>query len=407
MFFNNLSKNTDTELYDILGVSKTSTDAEIKKSYRKLAMKYHPDRNNSPEAEAKFKKISMAYDVLSDKTKKDKYDNFGKDGLQNMNHEGPDMGSFDIFNNLFGNSDFFSSPFGRQNVKRKTKDKVQHIEINLEDIYNEKRLNINYKKNVVCKVCSGLGTMNPSNIKKCGPCEGKGKIIKIVQIGPNMISQSQSTCNKCNGLGKSIHESDKCGVCYGNKIISETKNLKIDFKNTFKHKQKIVFGGEADQAIDVDEFGDLIIIVLFKEHKHFKIKNGYDLQIDYKIKLSEALCGFKFKTKRLNGKDIELDINEVIDPYTKKVIRGEGLNNESDLIINFIVTFPERMGQERKTYIGKLLNYTIPKLNKDRSILKNYEAKKQQTEPDTDDLMDDPINSGFDPMDHGVECHQQ
>ena len=140
------NKSNDTELYDILNVKKNSTPEEIKKSYRKLAMKYHPDKNKEPSAEEKFKKMSMAYDILSDKEKREKYDNFGLDGLNAMNSGGHGVDPFSMFNNMFsGNSNFFN-PFESQNRRRKTKtkDRLEKIDVNIEDIFSEKEFIINF-----------------------------------------------------------------------------------------------------------------------------------------------------------------------------------------------------------------------------------------------------------------------
>jgi len=404
MFFNNTNKKQDKELYDILGVSTNSSDKEIKKSYRKLAMKYHPDRNKSPEAETKFKKISMAYDVLSDKEKKEKYDNFGLDGLQSGGGQNP----FDIFSNLFGGGGggggMFNHPFARnQPRKTRTKDRLEVIEVELEDIYNESILNMNYSKQIICNMCSGIGTMSSENIKVCKICNGNGRIMRIVQLGPNMISQSQETCSSCMGRGKYINDKDKCGICNGNKKINETKQLKLELKNTFKNEEKIVFEGESDQDIAADEYGDLVLILKFKPHSTFKIINNYDLVIEKDISLAEAICGFTLQLKHLDGKEITINVNDIINPYNNKRLVGEGLNRTGDLIIKFNIQFPDKLSSERKTYIAKLLNYNLPEINKEdinSYVLENtLEQFNEHQQPDTTDIREE--------MNEGVECHQQ
>jgi DnaJ homolog subfamily A member 2 len=405
MFFNQGNKKQDTELYDILGVTKSSSGQEIKKSYRKLAMKYHPDRNKAPEAETKFKKISMAYDVLSDKEKKEKYDKFGLEGLQGG---GGGPNPFDIFSNLFGGgggggAGMFHSFARNQPRKKRTKDRLEVIEVKIEDIYNESILNMNYSKKVVCNICSGLGTMSSENIQVCKICNGNGRIMRIVQLGPNMISQSQETCSSCMGRGKYINDEDKCGICNGNKLISETKQLKLELKNTLKHEEKIVFEGESDQDIGADEYGDLVLILKFKPHATFKIINNYDLFIEKNISLAEAICGFTLKLDHLDGKDITIQVKEIINPYSNKRIVGEGLNSTGDLIIKFNIQFPEKISDERKTYIAKLLNYSIPEINKEHlnnyvleNTLEQFNEPKQEEHHDTREEMNE-----------GVECHQQ
>ena len=409
MFFNNRNNTTDTELYDILGVSKSSSDQEIKKSYRKLAMKYHPDRNKAPEAETKFKKISMAYDVLSDKEKKEKYDSFGMEGLQSGGGGGPNP--FDIFSNLFGGGGHGHGPGPgmfrhnfNQHRKTKTKDRVELVDVNLDDIYNEKVLNINYTKKIICNMCSGLGTMSRENIKTCKTCDGNGRIMRIVQLGPNMISQSQETCTNCMGLGKYIKEIDKCGICKGNKKINETKKLTLNLKNSFKHEEKIIFHGESDQDINADEYGNLILILKFKPHSTFKLINNYDLFLEKDILLAEAICGFTLKIDHLNNKQIIINIDDIINPYYNKKIIGEGLNNTGDLIIKFNIKFPEKISNERKTYIAKLLNYTIPDKNMSKD-LNNYKLENTLEDLNLNNSKNEDVeepNEGF-----GGECHQQ
>ncbi len=409
MFFNNGNQKQDTELYDILGVSKSSSEQEIKKSYRKLAMKYHPDRNKAPEAETKFKKISMAYDVLSDKEKKEKYDNFGLEGLQAGGGGGPNP--FDIFSNLFGGGGgggggMFNHPFARhQPRKTRTKDRLEVIEVKLEDIYNESILNMNYSKKVVCNICSGLGTMSSENIQVCRTCDGNGRIMRIVQLGPNMISQSQEPCSSCMGRGKYINDEDKCGICNGNKKINETKQLKLELKNTFKHEEKIVFEGESDQDIGADEYGNLVLILKFKPHSTFNIINTYDLFIEKEISLAEAVCGFTLQLDHLDGKDITIKVKDIINPYSNKRIVGEGLNSTGDLIIKFKIQFPEKLSSERKIYIAKLLNYNIPEIN--QSDFNNTNYVLENTLEQFNEPKQEKNHDMREEMTEGVECHQQ
>ena len=262
---------------------------------------------------------------------------------------------------------------------------------------------MNYSKKVVCSICSGLGTMSKEKIQVCKVCNGNGRIIRIVQMGPNMISQSQETCSSCMGKGKYINDEDKCGICNGNKIINETKQLKLELKNTFKNEEKIVFKGESDQDIGSDEYGDLVLILKFKPHSTFKIINNYDLFIEKDIVLAEAICGFILKIDHLDGKDITTYVNTIINPYSNKRIVGKGLNSTGDLIIKFNIKFPEKLNSERKLYISKLLNYSIPEINKEDStnyVLENIlEQYNKPLKPDIQEIKEE--------MNEGVECHQQ
>jgi DnaJ homolog subfamily A member 2 len=361
MFFNN--SEPDTKLYDVLKVTKNSTATEIKKSYRKLAMKYHPDKNKTPEGENRFKEISMAYDILSDDEKRKKYDTIGLEGLK-QSGGGHGHNPFDMFNSFFGGSGgFFNQGFNhsqQQQKRPRTKDRVEKIKVNLEDIYNEKKLNINYTKQIICTVCSGIGVLDASCIKVCDTCEGKGRIIRIVQLGPSMISQQQQMCHKCNGKGKHIKDEDRCVNCMGQKREHFTKKLSLQLSNNYKNGEQVVFSEEADQDIDAEKPGDLIFVIYINPHSVFKIENDYDLVVEKSISLAQSLCGFKMSINHLDNREIEIEHREIVIPDSRKILKNEGLNKKNNLIIKFKVVFPESLSPERKLYLGKILNYTIP-----------------------------------------------
>ena len=177
-----------------------------------MALKFHPDKNKDPKAEEKFKKVSTAWEILSDTEKKNTYDKFGLDavkGQQQMGNAGVDP--FNIFESMFG-SGYGGGPgmFQRREQLRKTPDRIEKISVNLEDIYNDKKIKINIEKNKVCSVCLGTGATERKYITQCNKCNGTGRIIKIVQLGPGMISQSQKDCDNCEGKGKYIPSQYKC-----------------------------------------------------------------------------------------------------------------------------------------------------------------------------------------------------
>lgn len=338
-----------TDLYDTLGVSKTCSEQELKKAYRKLALKYHPDRNPSKDSEEKFKDISSAYDILSNKEKRDLYDKYGMEGLQTHAAHSQDN-PFNLFSNFFSNS---SSQFTNQ--KTRTKDKVEKIGIDLEDIYNNKVYSLNINKKVICNMCLGTGAKERHLVKTCDKCNGTGTFIHMQQLGPGFISQTQVPCNKCNGKGKYISEMDKCRVCSGKKIILERKKYSLHLKRTMKNNEKIVFEGESDQYPDVDEYGNLIIIIVFNKHPLYKIVKGVDLMMTYDISLVDALCDCTFFIQHLDNRVLEIECNSIIQPGSKKVIYNEGMTEIGNLIIEFNVKLPKYLSNERKQYLKKLL----------------------------------------------------
>ena len=240
MFFNNLNTNNkDTSLYDTLGVQKSASETDIKKAYRKLALKHHPDRNpnNKEDAETKFKEISKAYEILSDKSKRDNYDKFGLDFVNN--NSGMNMGNpFDIFDNLFGNAGGHSQRGRGRRGFKKGKNTLKTVEVSLEDIYNENTIEINLNLDIKCPVCNGLGCKQKSDLKICSQCDGSGQFIEIKTFGPGMISQSTRECFKCRGKGKHFDPQNTCLNC-AKKIVSDSKNISINLNKSIKMEIKL------------------------------------------------------------------------------------------------------------------------------------------------------------------------
>ena len=412
MFFNK-SNNTDTKLYDILNVSKDATDSEIKKSYRKLALKYHPDRNqdNKEECEAKFKEISAAYDVLSDKQKKEKYDKFGMDAV---NSGGPDINPFDLFSNIFngesnnfngGSNIFEGGMFNMFNQsKTRAKNRIEKIKVSLEDIYNEKKIKINYKKRIVCDSCNGSGGMYKSSILICNACEGKGRITKIVQIGPGMISQTNQTCYKCNGKGKTIKPNELCKKCNGNKIITETNQITVELNKSITDNSKIVVREGGDYCIESKSYGDLVFEVEIKKHKLFR-RDKNNLHYTKKLLLTEALCGTQFVLNHLDNRSLLVKLDNVIKPGFKQKIIGEGMTIDNDLILEFEIIFPNKISNERKKYIKKLLPIKEEKITVDGDLIEpiivDYEEDLEDSN-DTSNFQEEQIN-----IEDNVGCVQQ
>jgi DnaJ homolog subfamily A member 2 len=392
------------KLYDNLGVSKTATDIEIKKAYRKLAMKYHPDKcNGDKESESKFKNISHSYDILKDKSKRENYDRFGEEGIKGMGGGGD---PFDIFNSFFRGG---GSPFGNMggfSRKRRAKDRVEEINIDLEDIYNNITKRIDIKQRVICLQCIGSGAENPSDIISCDKCGGKGKVMRIVQIGPGMIQQTMSNCEECNGQGKIIKV--KCSECKGNKIINKNKTINLPIQKGVKQGEKIRVPDLAHHNPDCEEQGDLILIINIVKHDRFSRK-GNDLIYDKNILLSEALCGIKFIISHLDGREILFKYEDIINPEQEYCVREEGLSiddfNSGDMIINFKIIYPEKLDTERKLYLKKILpisDVVINNKNIETKDIENYGDKINMEEINLDKSKAEDNYEN-----EGVECVQQ
>lgn len=263
-----------------LGVTPESSPGDIKKAYRKLALKYHPDKN--PDEPEKFKEISAAFEVLSDEKKISVYDKYGEQGLKESG--GEYHSPFDIFDMFFG-----GGRRRRPGEKEKGRDTIHQLKVTLDELYNSATRQLALQKNVICDGCDGSGGKKGS-VQKCNNCNGSGVDVKFRQIGPGMVQQIQQPCRECNQTGEKIKEKDKCKKCRGKKIVKERKILECIIEKGMKDGQKIVFSDEGDQAPGIEP-GDIVIVLDEKEHDIFKrVKRNLYLTIE--IELADALCGF-------------------------------------------------------------------------------------------------------------------
>ena len=212
----------ETKFYDILGVSPNATDTELKKAYRKQALKFHPDKN--PNAGDKFKEISQAYEVLSDPEKREIYDEFGEDGIKGQGGGGPGGGfrsPMDVFNMFFGGG---GMPGSAGSSVRKTKPMVHTLKVSLEELYNGKKRKIAANRDIVCKECKGKGGLN---VEKCLECKGRGMRVITKQFGPGMIQQMQSPCDKCGAKGEVVAKGSECKKCKGKATVRDKKIIEV------------------------------------------------------------------------------------------------------------------------------------------------------------------------------------
>ena len=403
----------DQQLYKTLDVSPDATEEQIKKAYKKMALKYHPDRNqtNKEEAESKFKEIGKAYEILSDVEKRSMYDKYGLDHLEQMGNMPDASSAFNIFENLFGgagnpfgaggNMQFNATNiFGGGNMKKKGQDRLEQVDISLEDFYNCKSLNVNFKRRVSCLRCNGTGAMDPSCIKICSSCDGEGFITRIQQIGPGFMSQSRNICHVCNGNGKQITK--LCSKCNGNKTVEERTKLKIELTENMDSGESIVYKGFSNYNPDADIQGDLIIKVFQKHHNVFTRK-GNNLYTTKDILISEALCGCPILIEHLDKRKLMIQIDDIIRPNDNKVIKGEGMYGKGDLIINFNIIMPNRLSSDYKKYLKKLLptkTYNIEgykKIDYQNFIKEEYDNEYNQH-------FEEPIGNM---PDENIQCAQQ
>jgi len=328
----------ETGYYDLLGVQPDATPDQLKKSYRKLALKYHPDKN--PNEGEKFKAISQAYEVLSDAKKRDLYDRGGEKAIK---EGGVDSGHnpMDIFDMFFGGM----GGGGRSRGPSRGKNVVHQLKVSLEDMYNGAVRKLALQKNIICPKCDGRGGKSGA-VQTCSTCRGTGMQIRIQQLGPGMVQQIQTVCSNCQGQGESINARDRCKNCQGRKVTRERKILEVHIDKGMKDGQEIRFTGEGDQEPGLEP-GDIVIVLDEKEHGTFK-RHGTDLVMNTEIDLVEALCGFQKTIKTLDDRVLVITSypGEVLKHGDIKSVMNEGMPmyknpfEKGRLVISFKINFP-------------------------------------------------------------------
>jgi DnaJ-class molecular chaperone len=367
-----MASKKKTDLYALLEITKTATDEEIKKAYKKMALKYHPDRNpnNKEEANTKFQEVNTAFKTLSNPEKRRAYDQFGIiDGENNESGEGfpggaAGMNPFDILNNLFSRGGMGGTPEEEDNKHAKSPNKNITINITLADVYNGKTIPLDFVKNICCDGCMGSGAKSQSAIKICKSCNGKGKIIRMMQMGP-MIQQMIQPCMPCSGKGKSIAEGGECAKCHGKKSIKQNRHVDCFVRPGSNAGTSITFKNEADWVEGFGDVGDLVVFVNCSTSHSIFNREGDNLIMKKSISLLEALTESVFYFKHLDERVIKVKYSNIIQPNQRMVIKNEGMPNlkdnlqKGDLIIQFDVVFPKVLDKERAKYLVKIL--PIPK----------------------------------------------
>ncbi|KAI0792930.1 hypothetical protein C8Q75DRAFT_874784 [Abortiporus biennis] len=395
----------ETKFYDLLEVSPDASESDLKKAYRKKALRLHPDKGGDPEL---FKEVTHAYEVLSDPDKRSVYDARGEAGLSESGMGG--MDPQDLFSQLFGGGGFFGGGGpSREPRARKTKDLLHRVNVTLEDLYKGKTSKLALTRNVICAKCNGKGGKEGA-VKTCTNCSGRGVKVHLRQMGP-MIQQIQQACEECSGTGEIINQKDKCKTCNGKKVVSEKKILEVHIDKGMKGGQQITFRGESDQAPGVEP-GDVIIMIEEKPHERFK-RQDTDLFIDQEIDLLTALGGGQFAIKHLDDRALIVTVlpGEVIKNGDLKVIHGQGMPSQrhhepGDLFINFKVIFPDHIDPEAVPFLEKALppRRSVDKFPKNILLeeVEMSEADSRQRERvDMDDHMD------TDEGEPRVQCAQQ
>ena len=347
------------DYYEVLGISKTASDDEIKKAYRSLAKKYHPDVNpGDKSAEEKFKEVNEAYAILSDGDKRAAYDSYGHaafDGTGAQNGAGG-FGGFDggfDFGDIFGS--FFGGGFGggsgaqRRNAPMRGDDIGVRITLTFEEAVFGVKREISYNRVQKCPDCSGSGAAKGTTAETCSACGGSGQRRVTQRIG-GMAFQSTATCTACGGSGKIIKT--PCSNCRGTGYVKVTKKLEVNIPAGIDDGGRVALRGQGNDGRNGGPAGDLIIIVSVKPSAIFE-RSGSDLYCDVPISVTDAVLGAEIDVPTLEGKE-KFTIPEGTQPDTDFVLRGKGVpylgnsNRRGDLIFTAKVEIPQKLTSKQK-----------------------------------------------------------
>lgn len=347
------------DYYDVLGVSKDASEEEIKKAYRTLAKKYHPDINKEPDAEEKFKEIQQAYDVLGNKEKRAQYDQFGHDG-PNFQNGGFDSSGFD-FGGFGGFSDIFEQFFGGGTKSRTTRQtKGNDSEIIMDLTFEEacfgvkKQLTISVEDE--CTKCGGSGANSRNDIDTCDKCHGTG-YVTLEQRTFFGTTRTQTVCPKCHGKGKVIK--NKCSECNGTGRKRINKNIEVNIPAGVSTGQSLRMEGYGEAGYNGGPNGDLYIKFRVKNHKVF-VREGNDIYLEVPISFSQAALGDSIEVPTIYG-DVKLTIPSGTQSGTKFRLRNKGIqylrsSKIGDQIVLVKVVTPTNLNAEQKKLFESLGN---------------------------------------------------
>lgn len=338
------------DYYEVLGVQKGADDKEIKKAYKRLAMKYHPDRTQGDKAmEEKFKEVQEAYEILSDDQKRAAYDNYGHAGVDPNRGGGGGAGFNDIFGDVFGDI-FGGGRRGGQSRAQRGSDLRYNLELNLEDAVRGKSVEIKVPTWVSCDVCDGSGAKKGTQAKSCPTCHGAGQV--TMRQGFFAVQQ---TCPTCSGRGKIIP--DPCTKCHGDGRVEKTKTLSVKIPAGVDTGDRIRLAGEGEAGQFGAPAGDLYVQVHVKDHPIF-VRDGNNLYCDVPISFSTAALGGEIDVPTLDGR-VKLKIPA--ETQTEKMfrLRGKGVQSVrgggvGDLVCKVVVETPVNLSDKQKDLLRQL-----------------------------------------------------
>lgn len=335
----------DGDFYTLLGVSPEARLSEIKRSYRRLSLEYHPDHaGGDQEKIKKFQDLARGYEVLSDDDLRRVYDREGLEGVEEYEKKkamGEHRGHHDPFAAFFG----FGGQAGRGEAKRPSI-RVP-LFISLKDLYLGKKMEASVFKHTRCKKCRGTGAKTKKDIHKCHKCNGQGVVVTVHHVGHGMYQQFQQPCPVCSGKGKIIKRT--CNHCKGKKIVPGSEEVHIHIERGMKNGEEIVFPSMCDEVAESSEApGDILFEIETLESESLK-RDGDDLKLTIWVSLKEALLGFKKQFEHLDGHIVEFTRSGVTQYGFTEKIPGEGMPKHGqasefgDMYVTYNVQFPESL----------------------------------------------------------------
>ena len=383
----------DKDYYAILGVDKNASDEEIKKAYRKMAKKWHPDANpnNRKEAEEKFKEVGEAYSTLSDPQKRRMYDQFGS-AAANGNYSG--FNGFNGFNGGFGGfgggnytystsgfgfddvvDDFVSSIFGggfgrssrtsNPNSPRKGNDLRYNVDVTFEEAFTGTHKEIVVNKNEKCDTCHGTGAKPGTSVQTCSKCHGTGKVKKAQSLAGFATIQTVVACDECRGTGKVIP--NPCETCKGKGTVRKQVTLNVEIPAGINDDQTLVVQGKGEPGVNGGPYGDLYVTVRVKKSNIFT-RNGDNVECIIPITITQATLGANIKVPTVTGEEEEFTIPDGTQSGTKFTLKNKGFkkihsNSSGDLIFTVQVQTPKKLTKEQRELfieLAKTMNEQPP-----------------------------------------------
>lgn len=347
------------DYYEVLGVEKDADDSAIKSAYRKLAKKYHPDLNpEDKKAEAAFKEVSEAYEVLSDPEKRTKYDQFGHEdpAQQGYSYSGEGFSGFgdlgDIFGSFFG-GDIFGSGSSRRNGPRQGRSLQVELTISFEEAAFGTKKEISLNREEICPDCHGTGAKDGTARETCPDCHGSGQVVRVANT-PLGQMRTQTTCSRCSGTGSIVKEI--CTRCGGRGRVRKAVRINLNIPAGIDNGQRMTLSGEGEAGVNGGPNGDLYVSIRVRSHKIFR-REGYDIHVDVPVPITVATLGGEIEIPTLEGRTKQ-KIAEGTQPGHTIILRNKGIQvlngrNRGNLVLHIQVEVPRGLNAKQREILAE------------------------------------------------------